>query len=137
MLKRINACFTHWVGGNRKRSLQSMNADQKSLETVFSIDICRQSGDNWQSKTLFLTSFDLRSSMIFKTFSIAAYPVCFLCRLLLLFKFKDWSKYSNKKVLLRTFEPRHDISNNVVYATSKASDQPAHMRSLIRAFTSL
>ena len=24
------------------------------------------------------------------------------------------------------FEPVHEISNNVVYATSKASDQPAH-----------
>ena len=33
-------------------------------------------------------------------------------------------------------EPRHEISNNVVCATSKASDQPAHTRSLIRAFTS-
>ena len=31
-------------------------------------------------------------------------------------------------------EPRHEISNNLVCATSKASDQPAHMRSLIRAF---
>ena len=28
------------------------------------------------------------------------------------------------------------ISNNVVCATSKASDQPAHTRSLIRAFAS-
>ena len=33
-------------------------------------------------------------------------------------------------------EPVHWISNNVVCATSKGSDQPAHMRSLIRAFTS-
>ena len=33
-------------------------------------------------------------------------------------------------------EPRHDISNNVLSATSKASDQPAHTRSLIRAFAS-
>ena len=34
------------------------------------------------------------------------------------------------------FEPRHEISNNVVHvcATSKGSDQPAHTRSLIRAF---
>ena len=32
------------------------------------------------------------------------------------------------------FEPVHEISNNVVCATKKASDQPAHMRSLIRAF---
>ena len=30
--------------------------------------------------------------------------------------------------------PVHEISNNVVCATSKASDQPAHTRSLIRAF---
>ena len=33
-------------------------------------------------------------------------------------------------------EPVHEISNVVVYATSKASDQPAHTRSLIRAFAS-
>ena len=33
-------------------------------------------------------------------------------------------------------EPRHEISNNVVCVTSKASDQPAHMHSLIRAFAS-
>ena len=30
----------------------------------------------------------------------------------------------------------HGISNNVVCETSKVSDQPAHMRSLIRAFAS-
>ena len=34
------------------------------------------------------------------------------------------------------YEPLHEISNNVVCATSKASDQPAHTRSLIRAFAS-
>ena len=35
-------------------------------------------------------------------------------------------------------EPVHEISNNVVCATSKASDQPAHTRSsLIRAFASI
>ena len=33
-------------------------------------------------------------------------------------------------------EPVHEISINVVCATSKASDQPAHTRSLIRAFAS-
>ena len=33
-------------------------------------------------------------------------------------------------------EPWHEISNNVVCATSKGSDQPAHTRSLIRAFAS-
>ena len=41
-------------------SLQSNEGpDQKSLETVFLIAICRQSGDKWQLKTLFLTFFDL------------------------------------------------------------------------------
>ena len=34
------------------------------------------------------------------------------------------------------FEPVHEISNNVVCSTSKASDQPAHTRNLIRAFAS-
>ena len=33
-------------------------------------------------------------------------------------------------------EPRREISNNMVCATSKGSDQPAHMRSLIRACAS-
>ena len=44
------------------------------------------------------------------------------------------ARYVNMGRLLD--EPVHDISNNVVCATSKASDQPAHMRSLIRAFAS-
>ena len=66
--------------------LQSMTADQKSLETVFSIAICRQSGDKCQSKTLFLTIFDLHSWIVL-TFSIAAYPVCSgdFCHLLITF----------------------------------------------------
>ena len=33
-------------------------------------------------------------------------------------------------------EPVHEISKNVVCATSKGSDQPGHMRSLTRAFAS-
>ena len=37
---------------------------------------------------------------------------------------------------LCSYEPRHDISNNVVCATSKGSWQPSHTRSLIRAFAS-
>ena len=42
------------------------------------------------------------------------------------------------KNLARTIiiEAWHEISNNVVCATSKGSDQPAHTRSLIRAFAS-
>ena len=55
--------ISHWVGGNRKRYQQSTNAE-KSIETVFSIAICRQCVDKWQSKTLFLSIFYLRSSMV-------------------------------------------------------------------------
>ena len=36
----------------------SRNVDQKSIETVFSIAICRPTGNKWQSKTLFLSIFD-------------------------------------------------------------------------------
>ena len=39
-------------------------------------------------------------------------------------------------VYINNNEPQHEISNNVVCATSKGSDQPSHMRSLIRAFVS-
>ena len=48
-------------------------------------------------------------------------------------------KYTNKMqriCYMYKIEPRHEISNNVVCATSKASEQPAHPRSLIRAFAS-
>ena len=45
------------------------------------------------------------------------------------------SKQTYLSYLSQTNEPRHEISNNMVCATSKASDQPAHTRSLIRAFT--
>ena len=39
-------------------------------------------------------------------------------------------------VLVDIIKPQYELSNNVVCATSKASDQPAHTRSLIRAFAS-
>ena len=38
--------------------------------------------------------------------------------------------------LKMAYEPGLEISNNVVCATCQASDQPAHTRSLIRAFAS-
>ena len=40
------------------------NVDQKLIETVFSIAICRHTGDKWQLKTLFLSIFDPRSSFV-------------------------------------------------------------------------
>ena len=45
-------------------------------------------------------------------------------------------KYSAFAIFKIIIEPVHEISNNVVCAASKASDQPAHTRSLIRAFAS-
>ena len=65
---------THRVGGNWKRYQQLTKADKKSIEMVFSIAICRQCGNKWQSKTLFQTIFNLHS-LIVLAFSIAAYPV--------------------------------------------------------------
>ena len=43
------------------------------------------------------------------------------------------SNSQNESILI---EPQHEISNNVVCATSIGSDQPAHKHSLIRAFAS-
>ena len=40
------------------------------------------------------------------------------------------------ELINQQIEPRHEISNNVVCATSKGSYQPAHTCSLIRAFAS-
>ena len=74
LINRLIATQSHWIGGNRKRSKHSTNADQKSLEAVFSIAICRHSGDKWQSKTMFLKIVNLCSSIVL-AFSIAAYPV--------------------------------------------------------------
>ena len=49
-----------------------------------------------------------------------------------------WDLYFTTKTKTDSYEyePVHEISNNMVCATIKASDQPAHTRSLIRAFAS-
>ena len=46
----------------------SMNLDQKSIETVFLIAICNLTGDKWKLKTLFLSIFDPRSSIVYYVF---------------------------------------------------------------------
>ena len=49
----------------------------------------------------------------------------------------SWAKRQLPRASSRLWnEPRHEISNNVICATSKDSDQPGHTRSLIRAFSS-
>ena len=47
-----------------KTPILSRNVDQKSIETAFSIAICRPTDDKWKSKTLFLSIFDPRSSIV-------------------------------------------------------------------------
>ena len=42
--------------------------------------------------------------------------------------------FTQRVKISKANEPQHEVSNNVVCATSKGSDQPAHTRSLIRAF---
>ena len=49
---------------------------------------------------------------------------------------KEWLSWGISVKLIMIIEPVHEISNNVECGTSKASDQPAHTRSLIRAFAS-
>ena len=57
--------FTGW---KLKTLTLSTNVDEKSLETEFSIAICRPTGDKWQSKTLFQTISDPRSSLVKNVF---------------------------------------------------------------------
>ena len=48
----------------------------------------------------------------------------------------NMSVFENRQILMPQilYVQWHEISNNIVCVTSKGSDQPAHMRSLIRAF---
>ena len=53
--------FVPFITPGRRQSktpIISRNVDQKSIETMFSIAICRPTGDKWQLKTLFLSIFD-------------------------------------------------------------------------------
>ena len=51
-----------------KTLILEMNVDKKLLEKEFSIAICRLIGDKWQWKTLFLSIFDPRLSMVKSVF---------------------------------------------------------------------
>ena len=52
----------------------------------------------------------------------------FLYVLRIHFELNQWFKWDTNVLKQKndTNEPRHDISNNVVYVTSKGSDQPVH-----------
>ena len=59
-----------------KMLILSTNVDKKFLETEFLIVICLQIGDKWQSKTLFLSIFDRRSSIVKNVFDCRPSAVC-------------------------------------------------------------
>ena len=71
----ISITLSHRIGSNKKQSKQSMNADNKLLETVFLIAICCLSDYKQKSKILllqYLTTFvdsinvfDCRLSSVF------------------------------------------------------------------------
>ena len=44
-------------------------------------------------------------------------------------------RFCDLKHITNTYEPQHEISNNVVFANSIASDQPAHTRITNRYFS--
>ena len=54
----ISMTLSQRIGSNKKQSKQSMNADNKLLETVFVIAICCLSDYKQQSKILLLTIFN-------------------------------------------------------------------------------
>ena len=54
----ISITLSHRIGSNKKQSKQSMNVDDKLLETVFVIAICCLSDFKHQSKILLLTIFN-------------------------------------------------------------------------------
>ena len=56
------------VGLQSKTPILTRNVDHKSLETEFSIAICRHTGNKWQSKTRFLSIFDPPSSIVYSVF---------------------------------------------------------------------
>ena len=92
----------------------------------------------WFSKSTFFSSFKKKTSKCQSLDLEQAWR--FVIMSVLIWILASWNVDSKLalagKALTWTYEPRHEISNNVVCATSKASDQPAHTRSLIRAFAS-
>ena len=68
--------------------------------------------------------------------NVCKYTIRYLNKFRKTFKVGNYSPLWHIVFLVFVFiyEPQHEISNNVVCATSEGSDQPVHTRSLIRAF---
>ena len=63
-----------------KTFILSMKQRSNSLETEFTIAICRPTGDKWQSKILFLAIFDPRSSIVRSVFDNRLFGVVYGCQ---------------------------------------------------------
>ena len=61
-----------------KTLILTTNIYQKSLETEILIAIYRQSGDKWQSKTIFLSIFDPHSLIVKNVFDCNLHGVSML-----------------------------------------------------------
>ena len=89
-----------------------MNADHRSLETVFSIAIIRQSGDKRQSKALFLLILNPRSSLVL-TFSIAYY-LKYLFNIGLL---NNWQKQSETRATRNNLQSGDKRQSKTLFLT--------------------
>ena len=123
-------CNTCVRGLRPYKALSSLFRDRLASLTVKSVlfrnritmALIRLCGCVGWSASLFLHT--AKSVFLIKPFPVATFAsVCM---------YMAWTRKKGCGI----FEPRHEIYNNVVYATSKTSDQPAHMRSLIRTFAS-
>ena len=88
------------------------------------IETCHMSGSRGEWRQGFWTASKIRNAVSCYTEGLSKRPPSLETVVISISVFK------------KPFEPVHEISNNVVCATSKVSDQPAHTRSLIRAFAS-
>ena len=69
LIRVCRLLITFSITRQSKTPKLSRNVVQKSIETVpISIAICLRTGDKWQSKTLFLTISDPRSSIVDNVF---------------------------------------------------------------------
>ena len=97
--------------------------------------MCVNSFYHLSSMHIFLTTFITECQLVYIVLGI--YDLAFIgFYFSFTIDFSERTICSHAQVVMQEIEPQHVISNYVVCATSKVSDQPAHMRSLIRAFAS-
>ena len=125
-----------------------MSSDKLSSlqEPVLSLDMDVQSNTDKQSVSVELGREDLKkliasldaANKVWIPNSDATIQLTYNLICIKIFVIQYLSKYIFGYLIpleiTSTCESRHEISNNVVCLMSKGSDQPVHMRSLIRAF---